>query len=509
MDALTSLALVGTTRQSEPTAESGPPVDPILASLTDVPMERRALLAAGARAAATMAGRRPLRSSEPLAMAPVETAPPCSEKATRIVGDLLRGHHEELLEEALALLARAGQRLPHVLLPDALRVRGDELRAAVRLVLGERGAWLARMNETWTWALVAPPAALFEDLERAWTDGTAAARRELLPRARRLDAAKARAWLEATWTSEKADERAALLTSLIEGISADDEAFVEAQLRDRASAVREAAVSVLAHLPESAFVRRMTLRADAMLGFKRSMLAFAGKRGTLAVSPPETLDAEAERDGLGKPPQGTGARAYWLTRALAAVPVAHWTTRLEATATDLVAAAEGTDWASAACEGWTRAALITSDAAWLAALWEFFQRTHEKTVSPPVAVAMSVAILERMPPGDAATRAEQILGGAPSRIDIATALGAVPAPWPESLGMRWVDAVHSEARGSPPFRLLATLRTAATALPAACFPRALQPIEFPEQTASFWESSLAELTEVLRIRHDLVQEIAP
>ena len=58
MDPLTSLALVGTTRQSAPSAEPGAPVDAVLARLGEVPLERRVLLAAGARAAATMAGRR-------------------------------------------------------------------------------------------------------------------------------------------------------------------------------------------------------------------------------------------------------------------------------------------------------------------------------------------------------------------------------------------------------------------------------------------------------------------
>jgi hypothetical protein len=389
-------------------------------------------------------------------------------------------------------------------------VRGDELRAAVRPVLGERGVWLARMNETWRWAAVAPAEASFEELEGAWNDGAAAARRAILVRARRIDPARARAWLEATWPTEKADERAALLAGLRVGLSPADEAFLEAQLDDRALSVREAAQSVLPELAGSAFVRRMTARADAMLDFKRSVLAFAGKRGLLAVNPPETVNGEAERDGLAKPPQGVGARAHWLTRALSAVPVAHWTTRFNAVPKELVAAAEATDWASAVCEGWTRAALVCGDAAWLGALWEFFQHSDEKTVTAPAATAMSVAILRRMTPVDAATRVEALLGHGPGRIDAALAFGSVPAPWPASLGVSWLDAVRGELRGSPgPSRLLATLRVAGTALPPACFARALEPVEIPETAAPVWEQALSELTEVLRLRHDLVQEIAP
>jgi hypothetical protein len=508
-DPLTRLALVGTTRQSEPPAESGSLVDGLLVSLADLPMERRVLLAAGGRAAATMAGRRPSHSVDPVDASPAETRPACSTKAARILGDLLRGHHEDLLPEAFALLARAGQRLPHVLLPEALRVRTDALRAGVRRVLGERGAWLARMHEAWSWASVAPAAASFEDLERAWSDGTAAARRELLVRAREMDAARARGWLEATWSSEKADERAALLAGLRTGISAADEPFIETQLRDRASSVREAAQSLLAHIPESAFVRRMTARADAMLDFERSTTARVGKRGALLVGPPETTSEDAERDGLGKPPPGVGARAFWLTRALAAVPVAHWTSRFGIAPGELVAAAEATDWASAVCEGWARAALVHRDPEWLAPLADFFLRSDEKSVAQPIAAAMTLAILRRMPPADAAARVEQLFDRGPSRIDLATALGAIPAPWPASLGMRWIDAIRRDALDAVSGSLFATVRAGALAIPPACFARALEPFEIADAGARFWEGPLAELGDVVRLRHDLVQEIAP
>jgi hypothetical protein len=340
-----------------------------------------------------------------------------------------------------------------------------------------------------------------EELERAWTEGTPAARRAIFSQARATDPTRARAWLEATWSSEKAEDRAALLAALRTAVSAGDEPFVEAQLRDRASLVREAAQTVLAHLPESAFVRRMTARADAMLDFR--------KRGTLAVSPPEGVDEQAERDGLGKPPQGTGARAFWLTRALSAVPVGHWTARFGVAPKELVAAGERTDWAAAVCEGWARAAIITGEADWLAALWDMFQRADDRSLNQPTAFAIMTAILQRMAPADAAARVEALLGGGPTRIDIVTALRALPAPWPASLGTRWVDALRHELQGrSMPGPLLATVRAAALALPRACFERAIELGEALHQAGHAWAGPFAELTDVLRIRQELIQEIA-
>jgi hypothetical protein len=510
MDPLTTLALVGTARQGEPAEAAGSPVDTILSGLTEVGVERRVLLAAGARAAAAMAGRRSSRSAAMIPVSPPETRPQCSAKAARILGDLLHGHHPELLPEAFALLSKAGQRIPHPLLPDAFRVRGDELRAAVRPVLGERGAWLARLNDTWSWALSMSASASLEELEAAWTDGTAAARRELIVRARGIDPARARAWLEATWPNEKADERAALLAGLRTGIGPDDEAFLETQLRDRASSVREAAQALLPHLPGSAFVARMKSRADGTLDFKRSMLSFVGKRGSFSVSPPETMDDAGERDGLGKPPPGTGARAYWLTRTLAAVPLSHWTTRFGTTPAELVAAAQGTDWAGAVCSGWTHAALVSGEAEWLAALWEFFQHADDKSVAVNVAGTMQLSILRRMTPADAASRVEQSLDTPSPRLNLSLALSALPSPWPPSLGMRWLEELRRGLFGAQSAAtVLPTMRLASLALPRECFARALEPIDLPEGAPPYWETQLTELTDIVRLRHDLAKEIAP
>jgi hypothetical protein len=428
-----------------------------------------------------------------------------------MLGDMLQGHHEELLPEALRLLARAGLRLPHALLPAALRVRGDELQAAVRRVLGERGVWLARLNEAWGWAAGASPSASIEQLEATWTDGSAAARRAILARARAVDAERARGWLEAAWSTEKADERAALLSALREGLTGTDEPFLEAQLRDRAAAVREAAQALLGCLIESAFVRRMTERADGMLDFKRSAMALVGKRGALDVRPPEKVDDDADRDGLlAKPPQGVGARAFWLNRAVAAVPPCHWTKRFGATAVELVAAARTSDWAGPLCEGWTRAALLQGDREWLGAVWEFWQQSDEKVAADRVVTTLLVQILQRLPPPDAAALVEALFAGTGGRLDVLTALGALGAPWPANLGGRWLEMMRRELRqmSAHAHAVVMSLRLAALALPPECFPAALEPLDLPGGEGG-WERFLGEFTEVLRLRHDLFQEIAP
>ncbi|WP_394841426.1 DUF5691 domain-containing protein [Pendulispora brunnea] len=508
MDPLTRWAVIGTSRQ-EHLDETAEPLDAlaagVLAKLPDASAPQRILLAAGARAVATVAGAAVTKNADPAPAAAPETRPACSAKATRLLEDILREGQKELLLEALALLDRAGLRLPHALLPGALGARGEALRSAARRVLGERGPWLARMNPAWEWATTPADAPDIAAIERAWLEGASPGRRDALARARAIDPAKARAWLEASWSSEKADERAAFLTVMATGISDDDEPFVSAQLRDRASAVRDAAQALLPRLVRSAFVARMIARTDAVLHFSG---------GALSVKPPESTDPDAARDGLSaRPPQGVGALAFWLSRALSAIPPSHWRTRFDTNAATLVHAAEKTDWAGALCEGWTKAALLHEDPEWLAALWEFWQRCDEKVAIAPIANAMLVQILQRLPPAEAASRVEPLFGEGPTRIHLSMALCALASPWPESIGLRYIAALEREIHTTSlrTQAMMASLRDAALALPHAVLPRALQVLAAfeREQRENRLTPQLLSFMEVLRVRHELVQEIHP
>ncbi|HEY2514243.1 MAG TPA: DUF5691 domain-containing protein [Polyangiaceae bacterium] len=510
MDPLTRFALLGTTR-GEPPEGAGALVDAIVQKMDAVPIERRVLLAAGARAAEGTAGKRAMRSEQRFEGAPPEERAECSPAAARLIRDQLGIQDEDLLREALTLLDRAGRRLPHALLPEALQVRDKKLRPAVRRVLGARGVWLARLNPNWAWATEPDAPASIAALEKEWNDAVPAVRRRVLAEARGLDAVRARSWLEATWGAEKADERAALLAILEQGLSLDDEPFVEAQLRDRSAGVRDAAQTLLARLDASAFVRRMTERADAMLEYRRSMLAALGKRATLEILPPEAVDAAADRDGLlAKPPSGAGARAFWLAAALAAVPPAHWTARFEATAEELVSAATKTDWAAAACEGWTRAALVRRDATWLVPLWDFWSNADAKVVEGRLAGAWLLAILEALPAAEAIARVEPMLSRPSEKLDLNAALPTLPSPWPASLGTRWLSVLRRELQTPTAQSLVVTsLRTAALALPPECLAEALAPFDHGADADVPAATALHSFVETVRFRHALTQEIQP
>src|SRR5207249_4522578 len=141
MDAIVATALVGTAQQQKIDTTTGTPVDMLTEQLPVGEAERKLLLSAGAWAIYQQAGR--VTESLPTAS---ESAPPehlavCSPAITNLLESMLKGEHDELLPDVSARMQRAGLRVPHELLPQALDVQGNELRTAIFPVLGERGSW--------------------------------------------------------------------------------------------------------------------------------------------------------------------------------------------------------------------------------------------------------------------------------------------------------------------------------------------------------------------------------
>ncbi|NEA81631.1 hypothetical protein G3I30_21765, partial [Actinospica acidiphila] len=100
-----------------------------------------------------------------------------------------------------------------------------------------------------------------QGIRRLWQEGLFAERVTLLTALRSRDAAAARALLEETWATERAEDRLMFLDSLRAGLAPDDETFLERALADRSRNVRETAAELLSALPASALAARMAARA--------------------------------------------------------------------------------------------------------------------------------------------------------------------------------------------------------------------------------------------------------
>ena len=116
---------------------------------------------------------------------------------------------------------------------------------------------------------------------------------------RAQDPAKARERFETASASFDARERAAFTGCLGEGLSAADEAFLEALLeKDRSKEVRQTAASLLVRLPESGYVRRMGERLAACIVVPEAKGGLIGRIASAfsaplpTVEPPESFEPE-------------------------------------------------------------------------------------------------------------------------------------------------------------------------------------------------------------------------
>ncbi|MET0405777.1 MAG: DUF5691 domain-containing protein, partial [Cystobacter sp.] len=262
LDALTRLAFLGTAQAPEPASLDG--VAGLTArALGSLAVEKRVLLAAGTRGVASAAGARPRPFDTREDAAPAETLEVCPPRVKSLLVEMLAENNTEMLRALFERMALARRRVPHELLPQVLALSGAP-REVLAPALGERGQWLARLHPKWrtvlSGAVTAP-----EEADRLWAEGAFEERRALLEQTRSTEPARARDWLQATFGQEKAEHRARFLSSLLQGLSAEDEPLLELGRKDRAPSVREVARDLLSRLPTSAFGRRMEERARNVL----------------------------------------------------------------------------------------------------------------------------------------------------------------------------------------------------------------------------------------------------
>lgn len=526
MKEILQTALAGTARREAPSSDAPP--DALVQELHEPETERALLLRAGAWSVYGQAGAvaRPGRSlPNP---APPDDRPACNARAVQLVDELLTGQQEDLLLEALVRLKAEGLRLPPALLPAALSVRREEVRAAVLPVIGERGRWLSRFNSEWSWVddLLPATGAAVADAEARWQEGTRTQRLALVRGLRGREPAAARALIESAWRQEKAEFRRELLETLATGLSSADEPFLETALDDRAPSVRTQAATLLTRIPGSALNGRMRERADALLAYEptpvgsrlRALMRSVLPResvGTLAVTLPPPPDTVAQRDGvLPKPPLGLGEGAWWLTQMLALVPPAHWEQRFGAAPDELIAAGKRSEWVAPLMEGWSRAAVLHGAAGWAAPLWTWWHALDpQNTYYTAVRQEMIGQLLEKLPQPDAEHLCERLLsrGQMPADEPWDAVMRALPRPWSPRLADRYLETLRSEIRKgwSQSFHedsgWRSTLVHAARALPPEVLPRALDEWSDVEAYRGDWQ--MRRFVETVHLRYRIYKEI--
>ncbi|MFL6606306.1 MAG: DUF5691 domain-containing protein [Steroidobacteraceae bacterium] len=355
---LASIATLGSRRAPIPESLTWP--DPSLAAANDKLSSELALLrlAAATRLwneAGTRSSANERVDANELIAPPIAASNLLSEVAAWRLARMIAGEHREFIEEWFAHAAAAGRSLAPQWLPIVLDGVHRNIRDRYTSVLGPAATWLARHNPSWS---VVPT--VIEPSKERWLEGTLDERRGEFLAMRRIDPGRAIDWLQATWSEDPAEAREAFLKSMQTGLSMADEPFLENALDDRRKGVRQAAIELLAQLPDSRHAQRSHERAASFLVLdeQKGLLAKLRNR-KLIVELPSAIDKAAQRDGIEpKPPaqRKIGERAFWLTQMVAFVRPTYWLERFNIDAQSFVGTVMATEFAEDLLAALTEAA---------------------------------------------------------------------------------------------------------------------------------------------------------
>ncbi|EDY20771.1 conserved hypothetical protein [Chthoniobacter flavus Ellin428] len=488
-------ALLGSGKSALPALPSS--LQAALGDTETMDAESRFLTHAGAIALWRRAGWKPLHHETAVVAAESESTAPLSRASMGHLRAMLAGRCLSALPEWLGEVARSRRHVPPELLPALLdRARQERvLRSLVISAGGQRALWLAAQNPLWSFGESALP--------ESWETGGRDQRLAILRCWRAETPAMARAKVEEVWAAEPADIRTALVAELATNLSEEDTPFLERLLDDRSKEARRAVIDLLARLPASPFVARMTARVTPLLHFTKGGLL---SRATLEVTLPGDPDAAATRDGLDPKAFGQqkilGEKAVLLVLMLSAVPLRHWTEAFQQTPEALLKAVQKSEFARALATGWAWAALRQRDATWAEALLdggvaphgEFLPAKPLLIVLPDAARAVRLAALLRE---GALTKKDTTRWQ-----EFTDLLSTLPGHLPPALARDLLAVLRKECADGLPWHLRSLAESFLLRLPPAMLGEAAQgwPID---------QEGVAPLVEILSFRHDALTALTP
>ncbi|GGK46644.1 SWIM zinc finger family protein [Nocardia camponoti] len=391
---LVSVALMGTARRTIDGITLEPELIAALPNRTGEPATRL-LEAASLYELYLSGGHTPAHAPViPCAPAPSDPRPLLPTLAAARLSQLL-STKSPFLREWLSAASEFDYRLPDALCVQALvgAAADTSMRPQLLRLAGTRGRWLAPHNPGWSNLVDAfplgagsadqTPTAAFttEQLvaDEVWRYGTAGERTDWFANLRRTNPTVAVAVLADGWAKESGPIKAELLSLLADNLATTDEALLETALDDRRGDVRRAAVSLLTRLPHAAFGTRMIARVSAWLSLDED--------GKVAVAVPETLDADARRDGLSD--STDQAHLRWetpdstvktLRQAVSSMPLTGWQTvtgQPNITADSVLSLDLPPRYAKAFVDGLVDATLAQRDHTWARAVFDHASPTEQ------------------------------------------------------------------------------------------------------------------------------------
>lgn len=285
-----------------------------------------------------------------------EEVPPCSNETFSYISSqqeiagmrLLQGEYSELLGEWFVHTQKQSLLLPPRMLATVLPfgTKNKEYRGVLRSLCGERGLWLARQHDRFSWLLEEE-----QPDDDAWDQGLPAERVAWLHHMRQVDRERAMKAVMSQWAGEEMSMRESILQVILKHPTADDLEFLQQHAsQDRRQEIRTLAFSALLQIEDSELRTRVRERVCQFVTWQNRQWV---------INAPTAYEKEWSKDGIKeKAPGGVGQRAWWLQQIIGLMPIQEWCRHWQTSATDLFSAPIKGDWITAVHQGWMAAARL-------------------------------------------------------------------------------------------------------------------------------------------------------
>lgn len=494
-------ALLGTQREPLPAPPPETRLADLMANLNGVEPEAILLSTAGALHLSDLAGQLP-RRAPPLpagAVPSAEDLSPCGARARQRLAAMLDGRFPSLLPEFLKALAQASHRVPDELLPAVLDygVKAAALRPLILPALGQTGRWLAAQNPAWSYA--SPEADTWDGVAKIWQSGNADQRGGLLIQLRATRPEWGLTLTQTTWKSERPLVRNKFIRMLETGLSVTDEPFLEAALDDRDSTIRRYAGELLARIPNSRLMQRMTAYAPAVMHWSPD------EDSPIAITLPEPIPPEMVRDGVLPTTVGmtSNARRARISVILGAIPLAHWEAVWKASPDAIARAALASSWPRTVIRGFILAATRQRSAVWAQAL--LIGDNYSADV---------IRLASLLPPQELEhliCRADESGQSLDGGLVVRLLHQWSSSPWSFEVSRRWIDAlarhIQQLSSAKPPGMILRmVVKAFGRCCPVALTDEAASALLPTVQPESIWWGMIQEAIAMLRFRQAMLAE---
>lgn len=362
-------ALLGTSQKSEQfTADAalGEALSLLEKEKTRLGPEKYLLSVAALLAVYEKAGRRFEKWKAEIPAPAEEEELPCVPLRAALLLKSLVLARRDLIPEWMELAIENGQRAPEDCIVGLLQlgVENKALRKSISACTGRRGAWLGRFNAEWNYVETRTSQDFDADsVKKDFEIGGRDERYAALLNAREKNPGLGLELLQSTWKTDSAEDRAYFLRALPQGLSMNDEKFLETQaLDDKRKEVRTKAQELLLSLPASRLAERARQRLFACLQLGDAaesgnvLTKFLPRRmqKSLQIAAPESCDKDMQRDGIN--PKGheaarLGERAWWLSQMISQVDPRHLREHLKCSPEQLVELINSSQWSAALKRG--------------------------------------------------------------------------------------------------------------------------------------------------------------